>query len=118
MKKIATTLVLASILVMGVVTATAATQQIAYALHGETCPVGTVPAHQGQGTVSHCVPPGEIERACAINPNAFDECRQEEPPLNEQFPDQGSCITEANNPNAGFTKDDCKAAFKNKVKSK
>jgi hypothetical protein len=40
------------------------------------------------------------------------------PPLTEQFPDQGSCINEANsNPDAGFTKDDCKAAFKDKVKT-
>jgi hypothetical protein len=35
------------------------------------------------------------------------------PPLNERFDSQGQCIKEANtNPNAGFTKEDCKAAFK------
>ena len=47
------------------------------------------------------------------------ELEEPEPvPLTERFPNQGSCISEANNnPNAGFTKDDCKAAFKNKSKS-
>jgi PKD repeat protein len=35
------------------------------------------------------------------------------PPLNERFDNQGQCIREANtNPNAGFTKEDCKAALK------
>lgn len=46
----------------------------------------------------------------------FDEdvtCPEVELDLTEQFPNQGSCITEANtNPNAGFTKEDCKTAFK------
>ena len=107
-----TAFLLASVLVLAVVGAVSQ-QQAAYASHGETCPVGTVPAHQGP--VNHCVPPGEIERACAINPNAFDECRQEPPPLDERFPDQGSCIEEASSdPDAGFTKADCKDAFKDK----
>jgi hypothetical protein len=39
---------------------------------------------------------------------------EEEPPLNEQFPDQGSCIEGSKDPDAGFTKADCKDAFKDK----
>ena len=90
-------------------------QQEAYAGHegvGLICSdiaEGSVPAHQGG--VILCVPAGEIERACAINPNAFDECRQEEP-LDERYPDQGTCI------DAGENKDACKAAFKADKKPK
>lgn len=36
-----------------------------------------------------------------------------EPPLTEQFKNQGQCIAHANaNPNSGITKEDCKDAFK------
>jgi hypothetical protein len=78
-------------------------QQEVYAIH--KCLQGFTPVHIG-GAPAGCIPEGSLQDECDQGV-LFDECKSLEPlPLNERYPNQGTCI------DAGEDKDACKAAFK------
>lgn len=82
-------------------------QQEAYANHKCLSKIddpNPTPVHIG-GANAGCVPTGALEELCASGA-PYDECDGTPPPLNEQYPNQGTCI------DAGENKDACKAAFK------
>jgi hypothetical protein len=82
-------------------------QQEVYASHPQACKAGSTAPHIGGQPAGPCISNEELQEACDQGA-LFDECKSLEPPLplNERYPNQGTCI------DAGENKDACKAAFK------
>src|SRR5215207_6285664 len=97
-KKSLTTSVIAITLAMMFTATIPFQQQEAYASHEGLCPTGSIALHVG-GVDAACGTPEFLEQACAAGV-PYDEC-EPELPLDERYPNQGTCI------HAGEDKDDC-----------